>query len=73
MTQILRKGTQVTWHWSGHEATGKIVEVFREKVTRTIKGATITRDASAKEPAYLIEQEDGDHVLKSRSEVSRSK
>lgn len=64
-----RKGSKVHWTWGAHEASGKIVERFTEKVTRTIKGSEVTRDASKKEPAYLIEQEDGDKVLKSRSEL----
>jgi hypothetical protein len=68
-----RKGSQVTWNWSGSTASGKIVERFTKKVSRTIKGTEVTREASQKEPAYLIEQEDGDKVLKSRSELSPAK
>lgn len=64
-----RKGSKVTWTWGAHEAHGKIIERFTNHVTRTIKGTEVTRDASRKEPAYLIEQEDGDQVLKSRSEL----
>lgn len=65
-----RKGSKVSWTWGAHSASGKIVERFTKKVTRTIKGTEITREASAKEPAYLIEQDDGDRVLKGRSELS---
>ena len=64
-----RKGSTVRWTWGAHEASGKIIERFTKKVTRTIKGTDVTREASTKEPAYLIEQEDGDRVLKSRSEL----
>lgn len=64
-----RKGSKVSWTWGAHEAHGKIIERFTSRVTRTIKGTEVTREASPKEPAYLIEQEDGDHVLKSRSEL----
>jgi hypothetical protein len=39
-------------------------------VSRTIARSEITRNASEEEPAYLIEQDDGDHVLKSASELS---
>lgn len=66
----MRKGSKVTWSWGAHTAHGKIVERFTTKVTRTIKGSEVTRDANRKEPAYLIEQEDGDKVLKSRSELT---
>ena len=67
-----RKGSKVSWKWGANTAEGKIVERFTEKVTRTIKGSEVTREASSKEPAYLIEQDDGDKVLKSRSELSAS-
>ncbi|MDB5615085.1 MAG: hypothetical protein JWQ22_2738 [Devosia sp.] len=70
MTKSMRKGTKVSWKWGAHTAHGKIVESFTEKVTRTLKGTEVTREASAEEPAYLIEQDDGDKVLKSRSELT---
>ena len=65
----LRKGSKVSWNWGNGTGSGKIVERFTEPVSRTIKGSTIKRDATSKEPAYLIEQDDGDRVLKSRSEL----
>lgn len=64
-----RKGSKVRWTWGAHEAQGKIIERFTTRVTRTIKGTEVTREASRKEPVYLIEQYDGDRVLKSRSEL----
>ncbi len=66
------KGTKVEWEWGNGKGTGKITDVFTEKVTRTIDGSEITRKASDDEPAYLIEQDDGDEVLKSHSEVSKA-
>ena len=66
------KGDKVEWEWGSGSATGKVTDVFTEKVTKTLKGSEITRDASDDEPAYLIEQEDGDEVLKSHSEVSKA-
>ena len=66
------KGTKVEWSWGNGTGTGKITEVFTSDVTRTIKGTEVTRNASADEPAYLIEQDDGDKVLKSHSEVSKA-
>ena len=69
---ILRKGSRVSWTWGSGTATGKIVEVHRAKVTRTIKGSEITRNGTQDDPAYLIEQDDGSQVLKSRSEVERA-
>lgn len=69
--QKLRKGTRVTWEWGAHTAKGKVIESFTNDVTRTIKGTEVVRKASTEEPAYLIEQADGDHVLKSHSELKR--
>ena len=64
------KGDQVVWSWGEGEADGKVQECFTGKVTRTIKGTEVTRNASEDNPAYLIEQDDGDLVLKSASELS---
>ena len=66
------QGTEVSWEWGSGTATGKVVERYTEKVTKTLKGSEITRDASEDEPAYLIEQDDGDQVLKSQSELSKA-
>lgn len=68
---ILRKGTKVEWNWSGHTATGTITQIFHDDVSRQIKGSSVTRKASQDDPAYLIEQDDGDQVLKGRSELKR--
>ncbi len=67
-----RKGEKVSWTWGKGTAEGKIVERFTEKVTRKIKGSEITRNASDDEPAYEIEQDDGDRVLKSESELDKA-
>ncbi|NRF09422.1 DUF2945 domain-containing protein [Agrobacterium pusense] len=67
-----RKGTKVRWNSGTGTGEGKILEVFTEDVERTIFGSTIKRKASKDEPAYLIEQEDGGKVLKSRSELERT-
>ncbi|MCP1167429.1 hypervirulence associated TUDOR domain-containing protein [Limimaricola litoreus] len=64
-------GDKVTWNWANGTGTGKVTKVYTRKITRKIKGSEITRNASEEEPAYLIEQEDGDEVLKSGSELSK--
>ena len=69
MTKSLHKGAKVSWNWAGNTAEGMIVERFTDKVTRTIKGTEVTRNASQEEPAFLIRQDDGDEVLKSASEL----
>ena len=72
MSDNFRKGQKVSWSWGGGTATGKIKDRYTRKVTRKIKGAEITRNGDADNPAYLIEQEDGARVLKLRSEVDRA-
>lgn len=67
-----RKGTKVRWNWGSGTGEGKIVETFTDDVERTIVGSRIKRKASKDEPAFLIEQEDGAKVLKSRSELERA-
>jgi hypothetical protein len=66
----MRKGTEVTWKWGKGIAKGKVKESFPHEVIRKIKGAEITRKGSKEDPALLIEQEDGDEVLKLSSEVT---
>jgi len=67
-----RKGTEVRWRWGPHVACGKVVETFETRVTRILKGETVTRKASRDEPAYLIEQVDKAKVLKSESELEKN-
>ena len=69
MTTKFAKGTKVEWNWGSGTGQGKIAESFTQEITRTIKGARIKRNASPEEPAYLIEQEDGNRVLKSHPEL----
>lgn len=68
---MIRKGTLVQWNWGSGKAKGKVVETYKESVTKTIKGSKITRNGSQDNKALYIKQEDGDHVLKSESEVER--
>lgn len=67
-----RVGSKVEWDWGKGTATGKIAESFTEPVERTIKGSAIKRNADDDNPAYLIEQDDGDRVLKSHSELRKA-
>lgn len=65
------KGSRVQWNWAGGTGSGRVEEVFTDRVTRTIKGKEITRNATEEDPAYLVVQEDGDRVLKSASELRK--
>lgn len=67
-----RKGDEVRWTWGSGSATGRVAEVFTERVTRTIKGNEVTRNADDDNPAYLVEQDDGGRALKSESELEKA-
>ncbi len=64
-----RTGQTVKWNWGDGTARGKIKQIYTEPISKTIKGTDVKRNASNDDPAYLIEQEDGDQVLKSKSEI----
>ncbi|MEM8576630.1 MAG: DUF2945 domain-containing protein [Pseudomonadota bacterium] len=66
------EGDKVEWEWGNGKGTGTVAKVYTQKITLKIKGSEVTRDASDDEPAYKIEQEDGDEVLKSHSEVKKA-
>jgi hypothetical protein len=66
---VIRKGSTVRWKWGSSTATGKVEERFEETVERTIKGTHVTKHGSKDNPAFLIVQDDGDQVLKLRSEL----
>jgi len=69
---MIRKGSEVSWKWGNGSATGKVKETFTKKITRTIKGNEVTRKGEKGDKALLIEQEDGDQVLKLESEVEKA-
>ncbi len=63
------KDQKVQWNWGNGTGEGTIVERYTSDVTKTLKGSEVTRNATDDNPAFLIEQEDGDQVLKSASEL----
>ncbi|WBY16428.1 DUF2945 domain-containing protein [Erythrobacteraceae bacterium WH01K] len=60
----------VKWDWGNGEGKGQIEERFEREVTRTLQDSEVTKDGDEDNPAYLINQEDGDKVLKRGSELS---
>ena len=72
MSKSYNKGDKLEWDWGNGTGTGKVTEVHTSDVTKTIKGSEIKRKASSDEPAYTLEQDDGDVVLKSHSEVRKA-
>jgi len=69
---MIQEGTKVKWNWGNGTATGEVKETYTEKVTKTIKGSEVTRNGEEGNKALYIKQDDGDHVLKSESEVERA-
>lgn len=67
--KTFKKGENVSWKWGSSWAYGKVHEIFHDKVTKTIKGKSISRNASEEKPAYLLVQENGQEVLKSITEL----
>ncbi len=65
-------GDDVEWDWGNGTGTGTITKRYTQKITRTLQGSEVTRNASEDEPAYLIEQDDGDEVLKSSTELLKA-
>jgi len=59
----------VDWNWGNGTGVSSVIERFMSEVTRTIGGTEVRRNASEDEPAHLIEQQDGQHVLKSSTEL----
>ena len=69
MTNSFKSGQAVKWNWGSGTAEGKVKESFERRVQRTIKGTKVVKNGTKDNPAYLIEQEDGDRVLKRGSEL----
>jgi hypothetical protein len=69
MAESFRKGQRVRWNWGTGIGHGQVTERFEEHVERTIHGVKVSRNGSEKNPAYLIETDDGSTVLKLGSEL----
>jgi hypothetical protein len=68
---MIRKGTKVQWKWGNGTAEGEVVETYTSKITKKIKGNSVTRIGEETDKALYIKQDDGDYVLKSESAVKR--
>lgn len=66
------EGTVIEWDWGDGTAKGEIVARYTQKRTLKIDGNELTRDASEDCPSYKIEQDDGQLVFKSHSEVRKA-
>lgn len=66
------EGTKVQWDWGDGTASGEVKQVYTQQRTLKIDGNEVTRDASEDCPSYKIEQDDGQEVFKSHSEVRKA-
>ncbi|WP_108668361.1 DUF2945 domain-containing protein [Euzebya rosea] len=67
-----RVGQDVEWDWGDGTGSGTVKQIYTERVEKTIAGTEVVRDADEDNPAYLVEQDDGDRVLKSQSELRKA-
>ncbi len=65
----MKKGDKVHWNWGKSKAEGTIKEKSEKTITKKIQGSEVKRKASKEEPAYIIEQQNGNEVIKSESEL----
>ncbi|MBQ0769133.1 MAG: DUF2945 domain-containing protein [Bizionia sp.] len=68
---MIRKGTTVQWKWGAGIVKGKVKETYTSTITKTIKGTEVKRHGKSGNKALVIEQDNGDYILKSESEVQR--
>lgn len=66
------KGSTVRWNNGAGRAIGKVLQVFRRKITKTLKGTKVTRNATPEKPAMLVRSEGGGEALHSASELKRA-
>jgi hypothetical protein len=69
VTKAFSKGDDVKWNWGPGQAEATVKEVHTERVERTIDGKKKTRNGSEDNPAYVLEQSNGQAVLKLHSEL----
>lgn len=65
------EGTKVRWKWGNGYGTGTIKSGFAEKTTRKIDGEEVTRHGTKDDPAYYIDSDNGNNVLKLQSEIEK--
>lgn len=69
---MIRTGTQVKWTWGKCIATGRVEQVYKRSLAKTIKGTQVTRHGASGNKALSIKQDEGTFALKLESEVSRA-
>lgn len=66
-----KEGDKIKWKWGNGYGHGSIQSAFENKTTRKIDGSSVTRNGSVDDPAYYINVDDGNNVLKLHSEIEK--
>ena len=66
-------GTPVQWIWMGRPVKGKVLKIFLRPVSKVLRGHEFKRNGSPEKPAYLVKSEAGSDVIKSHTELRKSK
>ncbi len=69
---MYEEGSRVRWKWGEGYGHGTIQSVFTRKTVRKIDGAEVIRLGSKDDPAYYIDSDQGNNVLKLHSEIEQS-
>lgn len=72
MTQKYATGTKVAWNWGNGTPTGTVVESATDRIEKTINGKKQSRNGTDDNPAYVLEQDNGQNVLKLHSELKKA-
>lgn len=67
--QKFKLKSNVIWKWLGREIHGRVLAVYTQRVSKTIKGKQITRNGSKENPAYLVISDAGNQALKLQTEL----
>jgi hypothetical protein len=66
----IHQGDHVAWKWGGGMAEGHVSEISESKMVKETKpGVNITRNGEPDNPAFFIERDGGNDVVKKQSEV----
>ncbi|GAA1389310.1 hypothetical protein GCM10009613_28060 [Pseudonocardia kongjuensis] len=72
MTRKFAKGTRVAWNWGNGRPEGTVADWATDRIERTINGSVQSRNGTEDNPAYVLEQDDGQTVLKLHSELEKA-
>lgn len=68
---MIRQNAIVRWKWGETYVKGKVLKSYARRRTLVVEDTTIIRHGRLRNRALLIEQEDGNQVLKLESEVQK--